>query len=151
MELVDHRITPECRIQSKGDAAGWVRQQQFNTPRNAYECTALAAIIDAINKKDTDLALEIAYRRLTGVHLADLHNNWNLSSQIEWPYASSSMLSQPTLNNVVRHASSRARLLAKANSKSKDKQRFSKQQKNFNFKTKSKSGVGSSKTGASHE
>jgi len=155
VDLVGHRITAECRVQTKGDASGWVNQQHFKNNRNQRECVALAAIIDALNNEDVGTALEIAYRRLTGVHLSDMHNNWHLASQVEWPYGSSTTVSLSTLNSITRAASSFARLQTKASgtSRSFSSSNYKPNKNNKkNFRpSHSKSGVGSTQAGASRD
>jgi uncharacterized membrane protein YgcG len=56
----------------------------FQTQRNRRECLALARIIDALYlKKDSRLALELACRRLAGVHTSDRSSDWDFCDAIE--------------------------------------------------------------------
>lgn len=57
---------------------------KFKSERNRRECLALARIIDAALRNDLKQLLELAVRRLAGVHTADTSdNNWDACDAIE--------------------------------------------------------------------
>jgi hypothetical protein len=57
---------------------------KFHNERNRRECLALARIIDAALRSDLKQLLELAVRRLAGVHTADTSdNNWDACDAIE--------------------------------------------------------------------
>lgn len=78
----------------------------FNHTRNQRECLTLAALIDAARAGDLNQVLELACRRLAGVHTADASNNWKICDAIELHTASQSFVPsgylQLALKQVVR-------------------------------------------------
>jgi len=145
-----------ANAKTAGSVLNWVNGQDFVKTRNRFEAVALAAAIDSLVKDvpASHLGIEILCRRLTGVHLADQNNNWDLCKAVEWPYASQSLLDQRLMTRAVKDAAAIGRLrdrAAKKPSKSFDRRGFSKSgfkpNSNFNNPKKS-SGVGSKSAGA---
>lgn len=145
-----------ANARTAGSVLNWVNGQDFVKTRNRYEAVALAAAIDSLVKDvpASHLGIEILCRRLTGVHLADQNNNWDLCKAVEWPYASQSLLDQRLMTRAVKDAAAIGRLrdrAAKKPSKSFERRGFSKSgsksNNSFNNSKKS-SGVGSKSAGA---
>ncbi len=79
----------------------------FASERNRRECLALARIVDAALHGDVKQVLELAVRRLAGVHTADSSNgNWSACDAIEQVMSRQSFLPthvlQRTLKTVVQ-------------------------------------------------
>lgn len=94
-------------VSEYGSFVHWVRQQDFNKIRNLKEAVSLARIIDLLLKgsRFRQQALDLAVRRLAGVHLADQCNsNWALSEAIEQRSAKDSFLDQSTVNGMFKLA-----------------------------------------------
>lgn len=145
-----------ANAKTAGSVLNWVNAQDFVKTRNRFEAVALAAAIDSLVKDVpvAHLGIEILCRRLTGVHLADQNNNWDLCKAVEWPYASQSLLDQRLMTRAVKDAAAIGRLrdrAAKKPSKSFDRRGFSKsgfKSNNYSNNPKKSSGVGSKSAGA---
>ena len=143
-----------------GSVSNWVKAQTFKKTRNQFEAIALAAAIDALLNEDGVSAsaqgVEILCRRLTGVHLADENNNWDLCKAVEWPYDSESLLDQRLLSRAIKDAAALGRLrdrLVKPSGKGKSFNRrtfTSSSSTNHTNKKFGKSGVGPSAGAAQH-
>lgn len=94
----------------QGGVTSWVSNKtRFEHERNYHECVVLGQIIDALlpasGKGDVALALEIAARRLAGVHGSDHQNdNFAFCKAVQWKDTSVTLLSPALLNDALKTA-----------------------------------------------
>ena len=75
-----------------------------------------ASMIDTFRAERLPLdsvSLEIAIRRLVGLHLSNKNSNWELAEVLEWS-GERSLLSRGQLSRVIKEANSRATLAKRA-------------------------------------
>jgi hypothetical protein len=93
------------RAMTQGSVSAWVRPQGvFKNIRNRNEALALAGIIDSINGKDLEKALETALLRLAAVHSADCYGDWRIAEVIQTPSEAECLLDAHVLQSILRQA-----------------------------------------------
>jgi hypothetical protein len=110
-----------ANAKTMGSVVNWVNGVTFKRSRNHYECLAIASAIDAFLADGVPTSsdgMEILCRRLSGVHMADQSDNWDLCKAIEWPYASSTLLDQRLQARAIKDASAIGRLRDRVTKKS---------------------------------
>ena len=109
------RIAPEmlrnCALY--GSVMSWVKQTDWKSGRNKHECEALARAVDAllaegVTPKST--GVEILMRRLSGVHLADQHSEWQLADSVAWNPLGNSLLPRDEVTRALKEADQLKRL-----------------------------------------
>ena len=124
LEDEDGRIAPYAlsMLSNASSAVAWVKAQRCWDSRSLREALQWAALVDSFKAENLpvdSIALEIALRRLIGIHLSNLHSNWELAEVLEWS-SGDSLLSRTQLNKVVKEANSRASLAKRAAGKKKN-------------------------------
>ena len=118
MEDADGRLAPYALsvLDVEASAVAWVRAQTVWDARSLKEAYQWANLIDAFRAENLPLesiSLEIAVRRLIGLHLSVKHSNWELAEVLMWD-GDRSLLSRGQLSRVIKEANSRAALKKRA-------------------------------------
>lgn len=96
-----------------GSVTSWVKQTDWKSGRNKHECEALARAIDALLAEGTPAkatGIEILMRRLSGVHLADQHSEWQLADSVAWNPLGNSLLPRAEVTRALKEADQLMRL-----------------------------------------
>jgi hypothetical protein len=96
-----------------GSVTAWVKQTEWKSGRNKHECEALAGAVDALLAEGTSAkstGIEILMRRLSGVHLADQHSEWQLADSVAWNPRGNSMLPRDEVTRALKEADQLKRL-----------------------------------------
>jgi hypothetical protein len=79
-------------------------QGSFHQERNLKECLSLARLIDALRARDRTRALDLACRRLAGVHAADQNGSWDICDAYEKDTSKQSFVPEKFMQDAVKHA-----------------------------------------------
>jgi hypothetical protein len=114
----DGRVAPHVlsMLDKEHSAVAWVRVQRCWDNRSLKEALQWASFVDAFRSEGLPLSsvsLEIALRRLVGLHLSNKHSNWELAEVLEWS-GESSLLSRGQLSRVIKEANARAAMAKRA-------------------------------------
>lgn len=96
-----------------GSVTSWVKQTDWKSGRNKHECEALARAVDALLAEGTSAkstGVEILMRRLSGVHLADQHSEWQLADSVAWNPLGNSLLPRDEVTRALKEADQLKRL-----------------------------------------
>jgi hypothetical protein len=96
-----------------GSVTAWVKQNDWKSGRNKHECEALARAVDALLAEGTPVkstGIEILMRRLSGVHLADQHSEWQLADSVAWNPLGNSLLPRAEVTRALKEADQLKRL-----------------------------------------
>ena len=96
-----------------GSVTAWVKQTDWKSGRNKHECEALARAVDALLAEGTSAkstGVEILMRRLSGVHLADQHSEWQLADSVAWNPLGNSLLPRDEVTRALKEADQLKRL-----------------------------------------
>jgi hypothetical protein len=96
-----------------GSVTAWVKQSDWKSGRNKHECEALARAVDALLAEGTSAkstGIEILMRRLSGVHLADQHSEWQLADSVAWNPLGNSLLPRDEVTRALKEADQLKRL-----------------------------------------
>lgn len=96
-----------------GSVTAWVKQTDWKSGRNKHECEALARAVDALLAEGTpakSTGIEILMRRLSGVHLADQHSEWQLADSVAWNPLGNSLLPREEVTRALKEADQLKRL-----------------------------------------
>jgi len=96
-----------------GSVTAWVKQNEWKSGRNKHECEALARAVDALLAEGTPVkstGIEILMRRLSGVHLADQHSEWQLADSVAWNPLGNSLLPRAEVTRALKEADQLKRL-----------------------------------------
>ena len=118
LEDEDGRLVPFALsvLNSEASAVAWVRAQSCFDARSRKEAHQWATLIDTFRAEKLNqesAVLEIAVRRLIGLHLSTLHSNWELAEVLEWS-GGQSLLSRGQLSRVIKEANARSALAKRA-------------------------------------
>jgi hypothetical protein len=109
------RIAPQMlrNCATYGSVTAWVKQTDWKSGRNKHECEALARAVDALLAEGTSAkstGVEILMRRLSGVHLADQHSEWQLADSVAWNPLGNSLLPRDEVTRALKEADQLKRL-----------------------------------------
>lgn len=96
-----------------GSVTSWVKQTDWKSGRNKHECEVLARAVDALLSEGTPVkstGIEILMRRLSGVHLADQHSEWQLADSVAWNPLGNSLLPRAEVTRALKEADQLKRL-----------------------------------------
>nr|MDZ8103124.1 hypothetical protein [Nostoc sp. DedSLP01] len=96
-----------------GSVTSWVKQTDWKSGRNKHECEVLARAVDALLAEGTPVkstGIEILMRRLSGVHLADQHSEWQLADSVAWNPLGNSLLPRSEVTRALKEADQLKRL-----------------------------------------
>ena len=96
-----------------GSVTSWVKQNDWKSGRNKHECEALARAVDALLAEGVPVkstGIEILMRRLSGVHLADQHSEWQLADSVAWNPLGNSLLPRAEVTRALKEADQLKRL-----------------------------------------
>jgi len=96
-----------------GSVTSWVKQNEWKSGRNKHECEVLARAVDALLTEGTparSTGIEILMRRLSGVHLADQHSEWQLADSVAWNPLGNSLLPRAEVTRALKEADQLKRL-----------------------------------------
>ena len=96
-----------------GSVTSWVKQNEWKSGRNKHECEAVARAVDALLSEGTPVqstGIEILMRRLSGVHLADQHSEWQLADSVAWNPLGNSLLPRAEVTRALKEADQLKRL-----------------------------------------
>lgn len=96
-----------------GSVTSWVKQNDWKSGRNKHECEALARAVDALLAEGVPVkstGVEILMRRLSGVHLADQHSEWQLADSVAWNPLGNSLLPRAEVTRALKEADQLKRL-----------------------------------------
>lgn len=96
-----------------GSVTAWVKQTDWKSGRNKHECEAVARAVDALLAEGTSIkstGIEILMRRLSGVHLADQHSEWQLADSVAWNPLGNSLLPRDEVTRALKQADQLKRL-----------------------------------------
>lgn len=109
------RIAPHMlrNCSTYGSVLSWVKQTEWKSGRNKHECEAIARAVDALlaeGVKAKSTGIEILMRRLSGVHLADQHSEWQLADSLAWNPLGNSLLPRDEVTRALKEADQLKRL-----------------------------------------
>ncbi len=112
------------RRKHRGSAMTWFAETRFNESRNLNECHAWAEVIDAYiadHPGESTRTLELMFRRLAGVHLADSTGDWSLCDALQGDIVYNSLLDNVDLRALKKTAKLQSQLRTDKSRKSKSK------------------------------
>jgi hypothetical protein len=97
----------------RGSAVHWLVETRFNEPRNYKECHAWAEAIDAYLREhpgQLTRTLEVMFRRMAGVHLADSTGNWEMCKLLQGDIVDNSLLENQDILSLSKVSKAHANL-----------------------------------------
>jgi hypothetical protein len=133
---IGERMAPQvlAKIALHNGFVNWCRLVQWNNNRSKNEVMAWCQMLDVLLAEggvtQDSVALEIAVRRICGVHSADTFKNWSLCDAVQYTGPNETLMPRAHLSSAMKQATQMTRLQQSLQQSMKPQQQFQSQKFN---------------------